>query len=328
MQELPVEAYRFAVEHTVDSVVITSLDSVIEYVNPAFTRITGFSRDEVLGKKPSVLRSEYTSEGTYKKMWSVILSGGWWRGEIINVRKSGEKWYSALSISQIKDAEGVPIAYIGISRDITDLKRLQMRLKEASVEAIYMLSAASEAKDEVTGSHVQRVRHFSEAIADKLGMSKEKAEEVGYSSMMHDVGKINVPDAVLKKPGPLSDEEWRLMLRHPLEGVSILRDMPFYDVARQIAGGHHEKWDGSGYPTGVKGSHIPLPARIVAVADVFDALTTARPYKSPWPENEAVEEIKRLAGRALDPDVVEVFLSLYEEGVISKIRQEFPDTQE
>jgi HD-GYP domain-containing protein (c-di-GMP phosphodiesterase class II) len=261
---------------------------------------------------------------TYENMWSVILSGGWWRGEIINRKKSGEEWYSSLSISQIKDDEGKPIAYIGVSRDITEMKRLQFRLKEASLEAIFMLSVACEAKDEVTGSHVRRVQLYSEAIALKLGLSRETAEEIGYSSMMHDVGKLHVPDAILKKPGPLSSEEWLSMAKHPENGVTILREQPFYAVARDISASHHEKWDGSGYPRGVAGDEIPLPARITTVSDVFDALTTERSYKKAWTEERAIEELVEQRGKAFDPDVVDAFVALCEEGVISEIRRQFP----
>ena len=115
------------------------------------------------------------------------------------------------------------------------------------------------------------------------------------------------------------------MTRHPQEGVHILREMPFYQVARQIAGGHHEKWDGSGYPLGLRGEAIPLPARIVAVADIFDALAASRPYKRAWPHEEALSEIRRLAGSSLDPGVTEAFTTLYQEGVVAHIMEQFAD---
>jgi len=324
MRELLPEAYHVALENTVDAVVITDRNSIVQYVNPAFTAITGFTAEAMIGKKPSVLRSAHTTLQKYQEMWSVILSGGWWRGEIINVKQSGEEWYSYLSISQIRDATGVPFAYVGISRDITEMKQLQFRLKEASLEAIFMLSVAAEAKDEVTGSHIQRVRHYSQALAERLGLPPMEAEEIGYSSMMHDVGKLHIPDAILKKAGALSREEWEAMVEHPAQGVAILRDKAFYGVARDIAGNHHEKWDGSGYPEGKKGKEIPLCARIVSVADVFDALTTARPYKEAWCEEHAIEELLRQRGKHLDPAVVDAFVSLHQEGLVRNIRAQFP----
>ena len=326
MEDLLPETYRFALDNTVDSVVITDMDSVIQYVNPGFTAITGFSAEEAIGKKPSILASRHTTLATYKDMWSTILAGGWWRGEIINVKKSGEEWYSYLSISQVKDGEGCPFAYVGIAIDITEMKQLQFQLKEASLEAIFMLSVAAEAKDEVTGSHIRRVQHYSQAIALHLGLSEAEADQIGYSSMMHDVGKIQVPDAVLKKPGPLSDEEWDIMVQHPINGVAILRDRPFYAMARDIAGNHHENWDGTGYPAGKKRDEIPLAARIVKVADIFDALTTVRPYKAAWSEEEAAKELLEQRGKTLDPHVVDAFHHLYRQSTVTHIRKQFPSS--
>lgn len=325
MTTLGCDTFLFALENTVDSVVITDMNSIIQYVNPAFTKITGYPAEEAIGSKPSIQRSPNTTDATYQDMWKVILSGGWWRGEIVNKKKNGEEWHSYLSISQVFDAAGAPVAYVGIARDITDMKMMEYQLREMSMEAIYMLSTAAEAKDEVTGSHIQRVRHYSEAIAQKLGLSKSRAFEIGYSSMMHDVGKIQIPDAILKKRDKLTRDEWEIMRAHPDKGVDILREKPFYETAREIAGNHHERWDGSGYPQGKKGGEIPLAARIVAVADVFDALTTTRPYKEAWTEEAALREIQAGKGTIFDPRVVEVFEVLCAEGKVHAIRSRFPE---
>ena len=322
--KLSPDAYLFALENTVDAVVITDMNSVIQDVNPAFSRVTRFSQEEAVGRKPSIQRSKHTTQETYERMWSVILSGGWWRGEIINLRKSGEECYAYLSISQIKDADGQPFAYVAIYRDITDIKQLQFQLKDASLEAIFMLAVACEAKDETTGNHVRRVRGYSRALALRMGLPEDEAERIGYSSVMHDVGKLHVPDDILHKSGALSRLEWKSIRLHPAYGVAILRDKLFYQVARDIANNHHEKWDGSGYPKGKKGKEIPFVARIVAVADIFDALTSRRPYKEPWPEKEALAELESQKGRGLDPELVEAFMSLYEDGDIAAIRKSFP----
>ena len=316
-------AFHFALDNTVDSVAVTDLDSVIQYVNPAFTTTTGFLPEDAIGQKPSILRSPHTTLETYEKMWDVILSGGWWRGEIINVKKTGEEWYCYLSISQIRNEKGEPFAYVGIGRDITEMKQLQFRLREANLEAIFMLSIACEAKDQVTGSHIQRVQCYSEVLAKALGLSDMEAEEIGYSSMMHDVGKLHVPDVILQKAGSLSQEEWEKMIQHTTEGAHILRDKPFYDTARAIAMNHHEKWDGSGYPLGKEGGEIPLAARIVTVADVFDALTTERPYKEAWTEEAALDELRSKKGVEYDADVVDALIALHESGEVSEIRKQF-----
>lgn len=156
------------------------------------------------------------------------------------------------------------------------------QLEEAVREGIMMLSLASEARDDDTGEHIYRIRNLTYDICGELGISPKESEQIGFFSMMHDVGKIHIPDSILKKQGPLTEEEWSVMKNHAIVGEIILGDKPFYQTAREIARSHHERWDGAGYPDGLKGKAIPLAARIVTVADVFDALTNERPYKKAW----------------------------------------------
>ncbi len=193
-------------------------------------------------------------------------------------------------------------------------------LREANFDAIYMLAVASEAKDQDTGDHVRRIQDYSQAMAQALGFAAHEAEEIGYSAILHDVGKMTVPDEVLKKPGRLSDSEWTVMRRHPLAGEHILADRPFFRTARLIARHHHERWDGTGYPDGITRDAIPMPARIVAVSDVFDALTSARPYKEAWPQARAVEEIRHGRDQHFDPAVVDAFDRLCADGTIAALR--------
>ena len=324
MTSLPPEVYRLALDHAADVVMITDTGMHLAYVNPAFERVTGWTAAEVLGRKPSVQGSPKTTRGQYDEIFSTIAARGWWQGELVNVRRSGEEWDARVSIARVSGSDGNLVGYVAVEADITEIRRLTRKLKEANLEAIYMLSMACEAKDESTGNHVNRVQRYSYAIARRLGIPEVEAEEIGYSSIMHDLGKLHVPDAILVKPAPLDEAEWRLMKRHPRDGVKILRNGPFYAVAREIAEGHHEHWDGSGYPKGLKGEAIPLPARITAVADVFDALSSRRPYKEPWPEPDVLDELRRLRGVSLDPRVVDAFLGLCSENVIQNIRARFP----
>lgn len=195
--------------------------------------------------------------------------------------------------------------------------------KEAHKNAMFMLAAAVEARDGLTGTHLRRVQAYAEALAGRLGLSQEFVEEVGYSSILHDVGKLLVPDEVLGKPGPLSDAEWQEMRRHPAHGEQILGERDFFAMARDIAKAHHERWDGSGYPLGLRGEDIPIAARITSVADVFDALTTTRPYKEAWPDEKALAELRVLSGSSFDPAVVAAFLGLYEDGDVARVRATF-----
>jgi PAS domain S-box-containing protein len=187
-------------------------------------------------------------------------------------------------------------------------------LREANLDAIYMLAVACEAKDEDTGRHVRRIRDYAETIARELSFDERVAESIGYSAVLHDVGKMHVPDHILKKPGPLTDEERRIVQQHTVAGERILSDKPFFMRARLIARGHHENWDGTGYPDTAARHEIPIEARIVHLADVFDALTTPRVYKHAWTGDDARGVIRESSARMFDPDVVKAFESLYARG--------------
>ena len=186
-----------------------------------------------------------------------------------------------------------------------------LELHRANMESIYMLAVASEAKDEFTGAHVRRIEHLTRQLALELGLAERDAEDLGHSSILHDVGKIHVPDHVLRKPGALTDDEWTIMREHTTSGERILSREPFFNTARSIARSHHENWNGSGYPDGRKADDIPLAARIVRVADVYDALTTVRPYKPAWSADDAAQHIERESGVLFDPKVVSAFLNLF-----------------
>jgi putative nucleotidyltransferase with HDIG domain len=190
------------------------------------------------------------------------------------------------------------------------------QIHEAHMDAIYMLAVASEAKDQDTGKHVRRVERASREIARRVGFSDTDAEAIGYSSILHDIGKIHIPDGILTKPGPLDADERRRMQEHTLVGERILLTNPFFERARKIARGHHENWDGSGYPDNLSRDVIPIEARIVHVADVFDALTHDRVYKKAWSASAAVEAIHKGRAAMFDPEVVDAFDRAFREGAI------------
>jgi putative nucleotidyltransferase with HDIG domain len=166
-------------------------------------------------------------------------------------------------------------------------------------------------RDKETEGHSQRVTELTVKIAEKMGMKGEKLKYVKWGALLHDIGKLGVPDSILHKPGPLTEEEWKIMKRHPELGYQMLSRIDFILPALEIPLYHHEKWDGSGYPKGLKGKEIPLPARIFAVVDVYDALTNDRPYRKAYRKEEAVEEILRQSGKHFDPEVVRVFVEWF-----------------
>jgi putative two-component system response regulator len=184
-------------------------------------------------------------------------------------------------------------------------------LQETRLEIIQRLGRAAEFRDNETGMHVIRMSHACRIIALELGMPDDQAEILMQAAPMHDIGKIGIPDRVLLKPGKLDAEEWVIMRRHPEIGHGIIGShaSPLLQMAAEVALTHHEKWDGGGYPRGLRGEAIPRSGRIAAVADVFDALTSVRPYKPAWTTEAAVAELIRGSGSHFEPRVVEAFLA-------------------
>lgn len=181
-------------------------------------------------------------------------------------------------------------------------------LRQTQVELIERLGQAAEYKDNETGKHVIRMSRYSGILARAYGFSDEDARDLELAAPMHDIGKIGIPDAILLKPGKLTEEEFEHMKRHPVIGAEILgqSESALIGLAREIALTHHEKWDGSGYPQGLSGEGIPIEGRIVALADVFDALTTKRPYKEAWTVGDALDLIRDQSGRHFDPVLVDL----------------------
>ncbi|RYZ89112.1 MAG: HD domain-containing protein, partial [Proteobacteria bacterium] len=191
-------------------------------------------------------------------------------------------------------------------------------LAKSQIEILQRLARAAEYRDDDTGQHTQRVACTVALLGKALGFSIEKIDMMQQAAPLHDVGKISVSDIILLKPGKLTDEEFKIMQNHAAVGAKLLSEgrSAVVKMAELIAGAHHERFDGNGYPNGLFGEQIPIEARILAVADVFDALTHERPYKKPWPIAEAVAEIKHQSGRQFDPRVVNAFLRLDHEALI------------
>lgn len=191
-------------------------------------------------------------------------------------------------------------------------KSLLQDLVQANEETLLGLVAALDMKEHHTNLHSQRVRKNTLLLADRFGLDAARKKAIGFGALLHDVGKIAVPDAILLKPGALTDEEQLVMRKHPGTGYAIVNRIEFLHEAAEIVHSHHERFDGSGYPQGLKGEAIPLGARLFAVVDVYDAITSIRPYRTPMSHAAALDLIKQGSGRDFDPQVVEVFTTLTE----------------
>jgi putative two-component system response regulator len=192
------------------------------------------------------------------------------------------------------------------------LERRTWELEEARLETLERLALAAEVRDDDTGQHTRRVGHLSGVLAAELGLPPATVELIRRAAPLHDIGKIGIPDRVLLKPGPLTDDERTVMQTHTVIGARILggAQSALLRTGAEIAQCHHERWDGTGYPARVRGADIPISARIVAVVDVFDALTHDRPYRPAWSVERTMDEILRGTSTAFDPRVVAAFASL------------------
>ncbi len=262
--------------------------------------------------------------------------------EVLEKRESAV--YPDAYLLYANEDQGVDrLLYVNVHRKLSDLDKqlleiymqnigltfenltLMNDIRETSKELVYNLANAVEARSKETGAHVQRVSLICEKLAELKGLSDNDVSLIKHASPLHDVGKVAIPDSILHKPGKLDQEEWAEMQRHVEYGVNILNNSKrrLFAVAREIAGTHHEKWDGTGYPNGLKGLDIPISGRIAALADVFDALGARRSYKEPW-TNEAIrEEIEAQRGKHFDPELVDLMLAHWQSFI--DIRKVLPD---
>lgn len=311
-----------ALEAAANAIVIANVDGEIEWVNPAFTTLTGYSAEEAAGQTTRLLRSGVHSEQFYQQLWNAVLAGKVWRGTIVNRRKDGSLYDEEQTITPVCTPNGAVIRFIAVKQDISERRRHERELQaanqalaEAYDATIAGWSQALDLRDKETYGHSRRVTDLTVALAHAMGLPAEEIIHIRRGALLHDIGKMGVPDAILLKPGPLSDDEWRQMRMHPVFSHDLLAQIDFLRPALAIPVSHHERWDGQGYPNGLRGQQIPLAARIFAVVDVWDALTSDRPYRDAWPPARAREYIARQAGVHFDPQVVAVFLAHIDEWI-------------
>ncbi|MBA2348492.1 MAG: HD domain-containing protein, partial [Solirubrobacterales bacterium] len=293
--------------------VITGRDRRIQRVNRAMCTMVGRSPHELVGRiYLELLHPDDRGKSTVAM--AALLGGadGPHRAERRMVHSSGRILETRVAVSAIHDADGQVEQLFAQIEDRTEINRRTRESDVAQSEILARLAAAGEFRDDDTGQHTRRVGALSAAIGARLGLPAEEVELLRVASPLHDIGKIAIPDAVLGKAGPLTRDEFELMKGHTTVGGQMLAGSSFavLETAAEIALTHHERWDGTGYPAGVAGEEIPMSGRIVAVADVFDALTHARPYKPAWSTSAALQEMAGQGGRHFDPAVLQAFLEL------------------
>jgi response regulator RpfG family c-di-GMP phosphodiesterase len=243
----------------------------------------------------------------------------WAREEFVGVLALGGadlRLYSQADLESLGRMASVVAAGIKTVQLLREVNTSKERERASFLESIERLAAAAEARDTFTGQHLTHIRRHVEVLGEVMGLESGRVKRIAQAAALHDVGKISVPDAILLKPGLLSEQERNLMKQHTVVGERLLYGSQL-ELAREVARHHHERWDGTGYPDGRSETDIPLSARIVAVADVYDALTSHRPYKRAWPAEQAYEEVRSASGTQFDPEIVEAFEQAWRSGTLT-----------
>lgn len=308
------------------------LDRNISFVNEAFCKVSGYAKDELIGKPYSILRDRSISKEEYEKdinfMFEAMAKKKVLKKKIINQAKDGSIFYCKAISYPLLDRNGEVYEYMGVRHDITDIEKLHKELEDTQRELIYRLGEVGETRSKETGNHVKRVANYSKILARKYGLSKEEESCLFAASPMHDIGKVGIPDEILNKPGKLDENEWEIMKTHAEIGYEILKNStrPILKAAAVVSYTHHEKWDGSGYPQGLKGEDIHIYGRITAIADVFDALGSDRVYKKAWPLAKILDFFKEQSGKHFDPTLLKMFFDNLDDFL--KVRDKYKDNFE
>jgi PAS domain S-box-containing protein len=289
-------------------------DANIRLWSPAAEHLFGWKADEVIGKHLPFVPEELRSE-VEEQIRSELLGTSHYGLETRRKRKDGSLVDVQLWTSPLHDSQGEIIGSVGILSDITERKRAEQQIQALNAELLLAYdetlegwARALDLRDNNTEDHSVRVMDLTMGLARALGINGPDLIHVRRGALLHDIGKMGIPDAILLKPGALTEEEWQVMRMHPVFSYDLLSGIPFLRLALDIPYCHHEKWDGSGYPRGLAGNQIPLAARIFSVVDVWDALGSDRPYRKKWAEGKIIEYIRKEAGTRFDPEIVELFL--------------------
>ncbi len=308
------QQYKDAVDRS-SIVSKTTKSGRITYANDKFCAISGYTRDKLVGKAHNIIRHPDMPKEAFKDMWDTILDKRPWTGIVKNKKKYGDFYIVEATINPILNHKGEIEEFIAIRNDVTEIIALQEDLEHTQEELIVKMGIITEKRSRETASHVKRVARYSQLLARLYGLKDDEIKNLTDASPMHDIGKVGIPDEILTKPAKLTPDEWAIMQTHTSMGYDLFKDSdkPLFRAAAIITHEHHEKYDGSGYPRGLKGEEIHIYGRITAIADVFDALGSGRYYKEAWSDQEIFALLKEERGKHFDPKLIDIFFEHLDE---------------
>ncbi|MGD8882708.1 MAG: HD domain-containing phosphohydrolase [Desulfobacterales bacterium] len=336
------EKYRTILESIEEGYYEVDIDGYFVFSNDALSKILRVPRLDLKFMNVWDFMDEENAGRVYETFLECRRTGKAVKAFDCEFNINGATLYIEASVALLQDSDGRPVGYRGVLRDRTEKKKMEMdllesyrKVHEARTATILGLAKLAEYRDEGTGTHLERIREYARIIAQELAMNpkfsdridQQYIDDIYQSSILHDIGKVGTPDALLLKPGELTKKEFDIIKRHTLMGGNAIKAIElqiegksFLAMGKEIAFNHHEKWDGSGYPRGLKGEAIPLSARIIALADVYDALTTKRLYKEAYSHAKAKSMIIELKGKHFDPEIVNAFLAVQDK--FNRVRKE------
>lgn len=287
----------------------TDTQGIITYVNKEFLRMHGLKESQIMGKTHKVVNAGFTPYEVYTDLWNTICKGEVWSNTLCYKDANRKLRFAYVNIFPILNETGDIVEYLALRQDITELIEMEKEIQETQKQLIVSLGSVIECKNGELYGHVERVSNYSYILAKSMGLSEKEANIIKMASPMHDAGKIGIPDELLNAPRRLNKNEFEVVKEHSNIGYNIFKDsnLTILKSAALIAHHHHEKWDGTGYPQGLKGTDISIEGRVTAVADVYDALSTERAYKEAWSVDKIDKYFKAESGKSFDPEVIECY---------------------
>jgi len=304
----------------------TDVNNNITYINDEFSKLSGYTLEELKGINCETIRHEnHVLGGDCSRLKETLSNNEHMSITFTNIAKDGSMYFVETIAYPITNVKGEIIEHLQLMHDISELRNLHQEIEDTQKEIVYKMGEIGESRSKETGNHVKRVAEYSKKLALLSGLSVEKSEILFTASPMHDIGKVAISDSILKKPGALTDDEFKIMQTHTTIGFEILKgsSREVLEAASVVANEHHERWDGKGYPNGLAGEDIHIFGRITAIADVFDALGSDRCYKKAWSDEKIYNVFESERGKQFDPNLMDLFLDNKE--IFEDIRNKYKD---